>query len=120
MNNIRLGRINSELKKKLSHIINNEIKNPNVKGLISITEVNTSADLKHCKVKLSIYNVSEQEKINCLNAIESSRGFIRSAVAKNFELKTCPEFYFSLDTSLDVSENINKILGEIKAKDSNK
>ena len=55
-NEARLGRINEELKKEISHILTFELKNPNVTGLISVTRVKITPDLKYAKVYVSILN----------------------------------------------------------------
>ena len=53
-NNNRMGRIDEEYKKELSQIISYELKNPNVTGMISITKVKVTSDLKYAKIYVSI------------------------------------------------------------------
>lgn len=55
-NETRLGRINEELKKEISHIITFELKDPDATGLISVTKVKITPDLKYAKVYVSILN----------------------------------------------------------------
>ena len=52
----RMARVNEELKKEISNIINYEVKNSNVTGLISVTKVKTSPDLKYARVYVSVLN----------------------------------------------------------------
>ena len=62
-NNNKLNRIDEELKKELSHIISYELKNPKVTGLISVTDVKTTPDLKYAKVFVSILNAKNTKCI---------------------------------------------------------
>ena len=55
-NEARLNRINEELKKEISHVLTFELKNPNVTGMISVTKVKVTTDLKYAKVYVSILN----------------------------------------------------------------
>ena len=55
-NGNRLNRVNEELKRKISNIINYEVTNANVTGLISVTSVKITPDLRYAKVFVSILN----------------------------------------------------------------
>ena len=55
-NSNRMNRVNEELKRELSNIINYEVKNSNVTGMISVTKVKTSPDLKYARISVSILN----------------------------------------------------------------
>ena len=66
----RLDRVNEELKKEISNIINYEMKNSNVTGLISVTKVKTSPDLKHSRVYVSMINAKSTK--NTLAALKVS------------------------------------------------
>ncbi len=110
-NNNRLGRIDEELKKEISYIINYDLKNPNVTGLISVTKAKITPDLKYAKVYVSILN-SKNIKTTFAN-LKKSAGFIRSEVAKRINLRITPELVFVLDDSMEYGEKIDKILQEI-------
>ena len=72
----RLNRINEELKREISNIINYEVTNSNVTGMVSVTSVKISPDLRYAKVFLSILNSRNTKQT--LAALKSSSGFIRS------------------------------------------
>ena len=107
----RMDKINEELKREISNIINYEIKNTNVTGLISVTKVNTSPDLKHARVFVSFIN-SKSVK-NTLAALKSSAGFVRSKIAGKLNLRTTPEIIFELDDSMEYGQKIDMILKDI-------
>ena len=107
----RLNRINEELKRKISNIINYEVTNSNVTGLISVTSVKITPDLRYAKVYVSILN-SRNIK-DTLKALKKSSGFIRSRIAEDVNLRVTPELVFELDESMQYGERIDNILNEI-------
>ena len=113
-NNPRLGRIDEEYKKELSQIIGYELKNPSVTGLISVTKVKVTSDLKFAKVYVSILN-SKNIK-DTLAGLKKSSGYIRSELAKRVNLRNTPELIFELDDSIEYGAKIDSILKEIMPK----
>ena len=107
----RLNKINEELKREISNIINYEVTNANVTGLISVTSVKVTPDLRYAKVFVSIIN-SRNIK-DTLKALKKTSGFIRSRIAENVNLRVTPELIFELDESIEYGERIDTILAEI-------
>lgn len=116
-NEARLNRINEELKKEISHIIDFELKNSNVTGLISVTKVKVTPDLKYAKVYVSILNSKNVKKT--MEGLQSSSGFIRSQVARTINLRITPELTFEIDYSIEYGAKIEAILKELKQKEDN-
>ncbi len=112
--NTRLGRIEEEYRKELSQIISYELKNPNVTGLISVTKVKVTNDLKYAKIYISILNSKNNKET--LVALKKSSGFIRSELAKRVNLRNTPELIFEFDDSLEYGAKIDNILKEIMPK----
>ena len=110
-NNNKLNRIDEELKKELSHIVSYELKNPKVTGLISVTDVKTTPDLKYAKVFVSILN-AKNTKATLAN-LKKSAGFIRTQIAKKVNLRVTPEFVFVLDETMEYGAKIDSILNDI-------
>lgn len=111
----RLGRVNEELRKALSQIIDYEVKNSNVTGMISVTKVKVTPDLKYAKVYVSILNSKSNEKT--LEGLKASAGFIRTSLAKKVNLRITPEVVFEYDDSIEHGERIESLLQEIKKQD---
>ena len=107
----RLNRINEELKREISNIINYEVTNSNVTGMVSVTSVKISPDLRYAKVFLSILNSRNTKQT--LAALKSSSGFIRSRIAAKINLRVTPELVFELDESMQYGEKIDTILKDI-------
>lgn len=107
-NETRLNRINEELKKELSQVLNYELKNPNITGMLSVTKVKITPDFKYAKVYVSILNSKNIKKT--LEGLKESSGFIRSRLAKTVNLRITPELDFEIDDSLEHGAKIDAIL----------
>lgn len=110
-NQNRLNRINEELKKEISNIISFELKNPDATGLISVTKVKITPDLKYAKVYISMLN--SKNKTKTLEALKKSSGYIRSQIAKKVNLRITPELVFEEDDSLEYGMKIDSILKDL-------
>lgn len=116
-NNNRFNRVDEELKKQVSNIIMNDIKDPNLKGLISVTKAKVTPDLKYAKVYVSILNAKDVKKD--LTILKKSAGLTRSLIAKRMNLRITPEIIFELDDSMEYGARIDSILREIMPEKNN-
>ncbi len=107
----RMYKVDEELKKEISNIISLELKNPHLTGLISVTGVKTTPDLRFAKVFVSMIN--EKNKKENLKILKQSSGYIRSEVARRINLRTTPELIFEFDESLEYGSRIDEILKDI-------
>ena len=110
-NSNRMARVNEELKREISNIINYKVKNSNVTGMISVTKVKTTPDFRYAKVSVSIINSKNIKQT--LAGLKAASGFIRSKIAEKMNLRITPELVFELDESLVYGEKIDKILQEV-------
>ena len=99
MSNNRMSMIDEELKKALSQIIDKELKDPNLTGLISVTKVKTTPDLGYARVYVSMIGCKSQKEN--LAILKKSSGYIRSLVAKQVNLRITPELVFEFDESIE-------------------
>ena len=109
----RTERINEEIKKAISNIISNDIKDPRIPLIISITDVRTTKDLKFADVYFSIFG-DETARVSTLAALKSAAGFIRRELSRKVELRFTPELRFkedrSIEKAIEMSAKINKIV----------
>lgn len=117
-NTNRMDRVNEELKKEISLVIDQNLKNPNITGIISVTKVKTSPDLKYAKVYVSLLNC--KSKKNTFEALKNASGFIRTEIAKRVNLRYTPEINFQIDESMEYGSRIENILNEIMPDKANK
>ena len=109
----RLQRINSEIKKALAEILANEIRDPRLNGLISITDVDTTNDLSHCYILVSIYEKDKKLVQKSFNTLQHSAGFIRKSLAKKVDLRIMPLLHFKLDNGFEINEKMDKLIRSI-------
>lgn len=110
-NNSRMNKIDEELRKEISSIISLELKNPHLTGLISVSKVKTTPDLRFAKVFVTMIN--EKSKKENLSILKQSSGYIRSAIAKRVNLRNTPELIFEFDESIEYGSRIDEILKDI-------
>ena len=107
-NNNRIGRIDEEYRKELSNIIGYDLKNPNVTGMISVTKVKVTADLKYAKVYVSILNSKNIKET--MEGLKKSSGYIRTELAKRINLRNTPELIFEIDDSMEYGAKTSKLM----------
>ena len=113
-NTNRMDRVNEELKREISVVIDETLKNPNITGIISVTKVKTSPDLKSARVYISILN--SKSKKNTMQGLKNATGYIRTELAKRVNLRYTPELTFEIDESMEYGARIENILKEIMPK----
>lgn len=113
-NTNRMDRVNEELKREISIVIDETLKNPNITGIISVIKVKTSPDLKSARVYISLLN--SKSKKNTLEGIKNASGYIRTELAKRVNLRYTPELTFEIDESMEYGAKIENILKEIMPK----
>ena len=105
-------RINDEIMREISQILRADVKDPRIGLVTTVLKVDTTSDLKYCKVYISILG-NEDEKKNVMEGIEHAKGYIRSMIASRINLRQTPELTFIQDDSLEYGFKIDKILKEI-------
>ncbi|QAA33207.1 30S ribosome-binding factor RbfA [Clostridium manihotivorum] len=116
MPNYRGGRINEEVKKEVSDIIRNNIKDPRLTAMVSVTDVKVTKDLRYANIYLSIFGKSEEEKDASFNALKGSSGFVRKELGHRINLRHTPEVIFQIDDSIEKGMHIDSLLEKIKEK----
>jgi ribosome-binding factor A len=113
MANYRGGRINEEFKREISNLIQNEIKDPRLTAMISVTDVKVTKDLRYAKVYVSIFSKDDDEKKSNLEALKSASGFIRKAVGQKINLRHTPEIIIELDDSINYGMHMDELIQRI-------
>lgn len=111
-NNTRMSRINDEIFKEVSQIIRGEIKDPRVGAMTSVVRVDTTQDLKYCKVYVSVYGDAAQKE-SVMKGLKNASGFIRHLIAERVNLRLTPELIFKLDESAEYAVRMNQLMDEI-------
>ncbi len=115
---LRHDKVTQALKKEISGIIHDELKDPRL-GFVTITRVEMTADLRYAKVFFSVLGKEEEYKKTKL-ALDSALGYIRKLTAQRIRLRFAPEIMFREDRSIEYSIQIEKILNELEVSDEPK
>jgi ribosome-binding factor A len=115
----RINRISEEVKKEISNIIQNELKDPRLPKLVSVISANVTKDLRYAKIYVSVLGTAE-EKNNAISALKSSAGFIRREIGHRMQLRYTPEMQFELDNSIEHGVYLSKLINETVKHDESK
>ena len=103
----RIGRINEEIQRELASLIPN-VKDPRVSGLISVTAVDTTPDLRYAKIYISVLDKSDCAQV--LKGLKSASGYLRRELGHALQLRYTPELTFVRDDSIDQGAHILDML----------
>ena len=120
-NNSRGSRINSDVQRVISHVIEFEIKDPRVNSLVSVSKVEVTNDLKECKCYISVLGDQESGQ-KTIEGLNSAKGFVRKRLAESLNMRNTPEVRFILDDSIAygvmMSKKIDDIVGNLSSEDA--
>lgn len=111
---IKSERVNSELKKQITKVIAEDVKDPRLgKALVGVTKVYSTPDLKYAKVYLSVYAPSEEERKEAFDTVCRCAAFIRARLKDVVNIRLMPELKFLLDDSVDYSIKIDGLIDKM-------
>ncbi|MHC1736151.1 MAG: 30S ribosome-binding factor RbfA [Erysipelotrichaceae bacterium] len=109
---IRQERLAGIILKEISEMIQFEVKDPNI-GFVTVTGVDLTNDNSYCKIYVTFLDKSKNPERQ-LEALNRTRGFLRSVLGKKLATRKTPELSFHLDTSFDQGQRIDTILNDVK------
>ena len=112
----RLERVNQLIKEEISAVLQRQIKDPRL-GFVTVTEVDTTADLKLTRVYVSVLG-PEDQWAKSFKALESARGFVWSWLRRHLDLRTTPELLFRPDRSMEHAAHIQSLLAGLKSQEA--
>ena len=107
----RIGRINEEIQRELSALIP-AVKDPRVSGMISVTALETTPDLRYAKAYISVLDKENGERV--LKGLRSASGWLRRELGSALKLRYTPELVFQLDDSIDKGAHILELLRSVE------
>ena len=115
----RIGRINEEIQRELAAQFRN-LKDPRVSGtgMVSITRVDTTADLRYARVFVSVFDKAQEKDV--LKGLKSASGFLRRELGASLRLRYTPELQFEADDSIAHGAHILELLRDVERKDAAK
>lgn len=112
MKSVRVERINAEIQKSVSHIIDNDIRDPQIDAIISVSKVDTTPDLAYCRIYITSIGKTPTDEI--VARIKGAAGFIRGRLSKMIKLRITPRLEFIKDDTEEYSARIDSLLKNIK------
>ena len=113
----RMARVNEELQRELAALIPT-VKDPRVAeaGMLSVTGVDATADLKQAKVYVSVLDKAREK--DAIKGLKSAAGWLRREVGHRLTLRATPELIFFADDSMDKGAHILSILRSLDNKEN--
>ena len=103
----RIGRINEEIQREMSALIPT-VKDPRVTGMISVTRVDTTNDLRYAKIYVSMLDKGSAREV--VRGLKSAAGYLRREIGHNLSLRYTPELLFIEDDSIGHGAHILEML----------
>lgn len=110
--------VSREVKRELSRLILDEVKDPRIAPLTSVTDVYVAPDLKTAKVFISVYG-DERVKKDTFAGLKNAAPFLRSMLAKNLNMRHTPELYFAHDDSLEYGMRMDALIESLHSGENN-
>lgn len=108
----RIERVNHLIRQEISELLRREVKDPRLSGIVSITQVETSADLKYSKVFVSCL-CNNEKKQEVLGTLVAASGFLHNELTKRLNLRHIPELDFRWDDSIERGAHILELIDKI-------
>ncbi len=109
---LRNERVRKTLMKEIADIIQKELKDSRIHGIVSITDIEIAHDNSFAKVFYSVF-ASDEVKQTTIKAIADNTSKIRYEVGKRIRLRLTPELRFIPDDSLERGSNVTQIINKI-------
>lgn len=106
----RVDRVAEMIQRKLAQIIQQEIKDPRMPNLVTISAVKVAADLGHAKVYFTVFNDNKDLVENILNG---AAPYLRTALSRTIQLRTVPQLHFVYDESIEYGKKLSDLIDRV-------
>ena len=113
----RINRINEDIQRELADLLRT-VKDPRVQGLISLTRVDTTTDLRYCRVYVSALDQSDIKEV--VKGLKSAAGYLRRELGRALTLRYTPELQFMADDSIERGVRMVSMIDRILEEDEEK
>ncbi|KTD28085.1 MULTISPECIES: 30S ribosome-binding factor RbfA [Legionella] len=111
----RIDRVAEMMQRKLSQLIQQEIKDPRLPAFVTISSVKVTADLGHAKVYFTVLNADKEKTASILN---SAASYLRTALARSVKLRTVPQLHFVYDESIEYGRRLSRLIDDLNPPDN--
>ncbi len=118
MKNKRINRISEEVRKVISQLLYNGIKDPRISSMTTVTRVEVTRDLSFANIYISVLG-DDKEKQDTILGLESAKGFVRKEIGRELDLRHVPEPRFHLDESIEQAIHMSELIKNVNKDNSN-
>ena len=108
----RMGRVNELIQEELSVLLLHELKDPRIVAMTTVTHVETSPDLEHARVYVSVMGTDE-ERAGVMQGLTSAEGFLRRSLAGRVKMRRVPSLTFMLDDSMERGAQMLELIDRV-------
>ena len=112
----RLDRVNELLRTEISQLLTRQIKDPRLSGVITVTRVSASNDLRTARVYISVMGDAEMKR-TALDGIQSAASFLRRELRGRVTMRHTPFLTFDLDESMEEADQILRLMDSLTPND---
>jgi ribosome-binding factor A len=105
----RTEQVGDAIRAELSELLREEVNDPRLHGLVTITRVDVSADLRQARAYVSVLG-TEDDRRSTMQALESARPFLRREIGKRVRTKHFPDLRFVSDTSMEEAQQVTDLM----------
>jgi ribosome-binding factor A len=118
MTSHRVARLNEQVKRELTDILRNVLRDPRVSD-VTVTRVQTTSDLQQSRIFITTL-AGDDKRQTIMEGLRAARAFLRSGLAQRIQLRRAPELLFEWDTGLDHARRIEELLAQVMPADRDK
>jgi ribosome-binding factor A len=112
----RNERVAEEIRHEVSAMLAGELKDPRLAGLVTVTEVRVSPDLKQARIYVSVMG-TQAEQTSTLQGLAAAAGYVRHELTERLQMRRAPEVHFVLDHTEEYGQRIEELLRQTKKTD---
>ena len=110
----RVERVAALIRREVSDLLVSQIRDERLhKGMITITEVDLSGDLQHCKIFVSVFG-DQVSREDVMDGLVSVTSFIKGELARRLQMRRAPQIVFQLDLGLEKGTHVLDLLGKLE------
>ena len=110
----RVEKVSALIRKEMSQLLLNGIRDERVtSSMVTITEVEVSGDLQHCKIFVSIFG-QDPKREEVFSGLQAASGFLRGELGRRLQMRRAPEVVFKLDNGMEKGSSVLDLLGKLE------
>ena len=113
----RTDRIAEMIQRKLAQIIPQEVKDPRLKGFVTISSVKVAGDLGHAKIYFTVLN-KDNDKDLAISILNAAASYLRTALARSMTIRTIPQLHFIYDESIEYGDKLSRLIDKANSSSS--